>query len=559
MTDGVSLYADVYRPAAQGPHPVVLISHPYDKTAAESNFGYLHPSQYARRGYIAVSQDCRGRYRSEGDFHPFVNEASDLSQTIDWCAALEGSDGRVATYGFSYPGINQMLAAQTGPPALQAIAPAFTGGSPYSEWFYVHGAFSLAFASSWANFLALDKAARRKDDAALAAYAGALGNAHALYWVLPLTEHPALTGEDTAFYQDWLAHPTLDEYWKRFEVDHSRIGLPGLHVGGWWDVFIRGTVRSYRELARLGRAPQKLVIGPWNHMPWAPLGGATGDVGAWVVDDWQLRFWDQVLKGEETGVFDSPVTVYVMNEGWRDLDGWPPSAAEPTDWYIHSAGRAQSAYGDGTLSPEAPTDEPPDVFTYDPLLPTVSAGGHSCCVDTITPMGPADQDSIERTKYVRRLHERGSRARPGHRRRRARHDPCRNRRPRHRFLGAALRRRRGRPLDEPARGHRACALSRVGRAADPDQARRGQRVPHRARPHRRARARRPTAASPGRELRLPAVRPEPQHRWPLRTGERDFRAFGNPGGAAHRRLPEPGHAARAPVMMARKLPPRRWR
>jgi putative CocE/NonD family hydrolase len=401
MADGATLYADVYRPAEPGPHPVVLISLPYDKAGAESNFGgYPHPSEYARHGYIAVSQDCRGRYRSEGTFYPFRNEASDLTQTIARCAALPGSDGRVATYGFSYPGLNQMLAAQEQPAGLAAIAPGMTGGSPYSEWFYVQGAFSLAFGASWANFLALDTAARRKDDAAFGAYAGALGNASALYWVLPLSAHPALGSDDTPFYQDWLAHPTFDDYWKAFDVDHSRIEVPGLHIGGWWDVFIRGTVRSYRELARPGHAPQKLVIGPWYHMPWFPLGGATGDVGGWIADDWQLRFWDHVLKGQETGIFDSPATVYVMNDGWRDLDGWPPSAATPTDWYLHSGGHALAAYGDGTLSTTMPKDEPPDVFVYDPSLPVVSAGGHSCCVDTITPMGPANQDSMERTKLV---------------------------------------------------------------------------------------------------------------------------------------------------------------
>ncbi len=401
MADGVTLYADVYRPAAQGPHPVVLISHPYDKAGAQSNFvGYLHPSQYARHGYIAVSQDCRGRYSSEGTFHPFVHEVSDVLQTIDWCARLPGSDGRVATYGFSYAGINQLLAAGEQPAALAAVAPAFTAGSPYSEWFYRQGAFSLAFAASWANFLAMDMAARRKDDAELGAYAGALGNAGALYWVLPLSAHPALGSDDTRFYHDWLAHPTFDEYWQPFEIDHSKIAVPGLHVGGWWDIFVRGTIRNYRELARHSKAPQKLVIGPWLHMPWDPLGGATGDVGTWVVDDWQLRFWDQVLKGEETGVFDSPVTVYVMNEGWRDLDGWPPSAAQPTDWFLHSAGRAQTAYGDGVLSTSSPADEPPDVFVYDPAFPAVSAGGHSCCLDTINPMGPANQDSVERSKFL---------------------------------------------------------------------------------------------------------------------------------------------------------------
>ncbi len=279
MADGVTLYADVYRPAAQGPHPVVLISHPYDKAGAQSNFvGYLHPSQYARHGYIAVSQDCRGRYSSEGTFLPFVHEVSDVLQTIDWCAGLPGSDGRVAMYGFSYAGINQLLAAAEQPVALAAVAPAFTAGSPYSEWFYRQGAFSLAFAASWANFLAMDMAARRKDDAALGAYAGALGNAGALYWVLPLSAHPALGSDDTRFYHDWLAHPTFDEYWEPFEIDHSKIAVPGLHVGGWWDIFVRGNVRNYRELARHSKAPQKLVIGPWLHMPWDPLGGATGDV-----------------------------------------------------------------------------------------------------------------------------------------------------------------------------------------------------------------------------------------------------------------------------------------
>jgi len=99
-------------------------------------------------------------------------------------------------------------------------------------------------------------------------------------------------------------------------------------------------------------------------------------------------------------VLDSPVTVYVMNEGWRDLDGWPPSSARPVDWYLHSDGRATSSSGDGTLSTEPPGDEPPDLYLYDPNLPNLSAGGHSCCVETITPMGPADQAPSEGTKFV---------------------------------------------------------------------------------------------------------------------------------------------------------------
>lgn len=400
MRDGVTLYADVYRPAEGGPHPVLLISHPYDKRAAESNFGYAHPSWYARHGYVVVTQDLRGRYSSEGTFYPFLHEADDLCETIALARQLAGADGTVATYGFSYPGLNQLLAAQRKPEGLVTVCPAFTASRPFQEWFYTQGAFSLAFAVSWAMFLAIDEANRREDDGAIASLGAALGSAQSWYWALPLDAFPPLAGGGAPYYFDWLAHPTHDDYWRSFDVDLARVDLPALHVGGWWDVFLRGTVRSFTALTAEGRAAQKLVIGPWHHMPWRPLGGAPEEVGGTVVDDWQLRWLDHFLKGEETGVLDTPVTVYVMNAGWRDLDGWPPSGARPVDWYLHSDGRAHSSSGDGTLTSEPPGDESPDLYVYDPGLPNLSAGGHSCCEDTLTPMGPRDQGAAEGSRHV---------------------------------------------------------------------------------------------------------------------------------------------------------------
>ncbi len=400
MADGVRLFADVYRPAEGGPHPVLLTSQPYDKTAAESNFGFTHPSWYARHGYVVVTQDTRGRYRSEGTLYPFRHEADDVTATIEWAAQLPGADGRVAMYGFSYPGLNQLLAAQRRPSELVTISPAFTGGRVYEEWFYRQGAFGLAFGASWAAYLALDVANRRKDDAAIAGLGAALAGIHGWYWALPLSAFPPLAGGDAPFYFDWLAHPTHDDYWRPYDVDFGSIDVPAIHIGGWWDVFLTGTVNDFLSLQREDRAPQKLVIGPWHHMPWRPLGGATGDVGTNVVDDWQLRWYDYFLKGEDTGLLDSPVTVYVMGSGWRDFDAWPPSSSRPTDWYFHSDGRAMASYGDGTLSTEPPGDEPPDLYVYDPGIPVVSAGGHSCCLETAAPMGPADQRAAEESKLV---------------------------------------------------------------------------------------------------------------------------------------------------------------
>jgi uncharacterized protein len=400
LRDGVTLYADVYRPAEGGPHPVFLISHPYDKRGALSNFVYAHPSWYARHGYVVVTQDSRGRYSSEGTFYPFLHEADDVCDTIAWARRLPGADGRVATYGFSYAGLNQLLAAQRMPEGLVTICPAFTACSPFREWFYRQGAFSLAFAGSWATFLALDEANRRRDDGALASLGAVLSSIQSWYWALPLESFPPLREGGAPYYFDWLAHPTHDDYWRRFDVDLASVDVPGLHVGGWWDVFLSGTVRSFTALTKEGRAAQKLVIGPWLHMPWRPLAGAPDEIGGTVVDDWQLRWLDHFLKSKETGVLDAPVTIYVIGAGWRDFDGWPPSDARPVDWYLHSDGRAHSASGDGTLSREPPGDEPPDIYLYDPGLPNLSAGGHSCCIETIAPMGPADQGRAEQTKHV---------------------------------------------------------------------------------------------------------------------------------------------------------------
>ena len=104
VRDGITLYADVYRPADGGPHPVLLMREPYDKTTAQAGSGYNHPSWWAARGYVTVVQDCRGRYRSEGEFVPFVQRGTDGYDAIEWAARLPGADGRVAHIRLLLPG-----------------------------------------------------------------------------------------------------------------------------------------------------------------------------------------------------------------------------------------------------------------------------------------------------------------------------------------------------------------------------------------------------------------------------------------------------------------------
>jgi putative CocE/NonD family hydrolase len=400
MRDGTVLRADVYRPAAEAELPVLLMRMPYGKTTAGANWGYAHPAWYASRGYVVAVQDVRGRHASDGEFTPFVDESDDGYDSVEWAAQLRGSNGQVGMYGFSYPGATQLLAAVAQPPSLGAIAPGFTASQFYDGWTYSGGALSLASIAGWATFLAVDTARRRGDEEGHAALLGALGAAPSLFWRLPLSDYLPLLERHAPYFSDWLEHSSYDEYWRATAVDEnfSRITVPALHTGGWYDIFHAGTIANFRGM---GPAPQKLLMGPWQHSPWRAITAeAREDVGANAVDEWHLRFFDEVLKGEKAGVLEASGRVYVLHEGWRDVDGWPPTASAEATYFLHSEGRANSAYGDGRLSLEAPSSEPADIYVYDPLMPSVSHGGHSCCTETISPMGPADQEPYEASKGV---------------------------------------------------------------------------------------------------------------------------------------------------------------
>jgi putative CocE/NonD family hydrolase len=402
MRDGVTLYADVYRPATPGRYPVILFRHPYDK-APVASLTYAHAAWYARHGYVVVNQDVRGRHASEGRWYPFEHEADDGEETVEWAARLPGANGRVGMLGFSYYGATQLQAALRRPPSLTCVCPGMTGSQYFDGWTYNQGAFALAFAASWATFLAMGEAKRRGDAVATAAMHRAFLGGMSLYGGLPLRDYPPLAGNDLApYFRDWLEHSTYDDYWRRFSIDtdYSRIDVPALHVAGWYDIFLSGTVTNFQGLRRGAGSPasrgrQKLLVGPWYHIPWTPMPGAVHlglQASNQAVNDWQIRWFDQFLKDEDTGVLDAPVTLFVMGDNaWRDEKDWPPPGTRFVDYYLHSGGLANSSTGDGRLDREPPGNEPSDLFSYDPLFPVPSAGGHSCCFPNVAPMGMEPQ------------------------------------------------------------------------------------------------------------------------------------------------------------------------
>ena len=401
MRDGVTLRANLFRPAESGPVPALVLRIPYNKDAAQT-YVYAHPAWYARHGYAVLVQDSRGRYASEGEFYPLRQDGEDGFDTIEWCAAQPWCDGKVGTYGFSIPGINQLLAAHLRPPALRTAIPAFYPSGMHDGFLYVGGALSLATLAQWAVVIAGDAAIRKGDLDTLPELVAAdqlSGNWHP---GTPLKETPFFTTPGSLpFIADYLAHPAQDDFWQEWDLP-SRLGeidIPCLHVSGWYDSFIAKTIESYESLSAAARAEHRLLVGPWYHIPWTQQVGAV-DYG-WearnFVDDYQIAWFDAQLKGDRSKLDALPmVRIFVTGANeWRDYDAWPLAGTATENWYLHSAGRANSLSGDGALSRQAPGEEGADFFIYSPEAPVESLGGHSCCLPDRAPMGPADQRPVE--------------------------------------------------------------------------------------------------------------------------------------------------------------------
>lgn len=411
MRDGTVLRADVYRPAEPGIYPTILMRVPYNKSIAQSPV-YQHPSWYARHGYIVAIQDCRGRFASDGEFDPLRTEAADGFDSIQWAAELPESNGRVGTYGFSYAGATQLLAATQRPPALKCCIPAFTASDYYDGWMYDNGSLNLAFVLTWTvQMLATNDAVRRHGPETARRVLSRVNDFPALFRERPLSQLSLLQDEGVApYFFDWLEHDTRDEYWQQISLKdrYDDIAVPCLHIGGWYDVFGRGTIENFTELERRAAGDrsreQRLIMGPWIHVPWTPeaAGFGLGESFANRIDEAQLQWFDRWLKDVDAPE-EPVVSHFVMGSNeWRETTAWPPPGVRTVDLFLDSSGRANSRTGDGRLldRPTHRTEHAPDVFVYDPANPVVSAGGSSCCNSDASPMGQACQAGVESRNEV---------------------------------------------------------------------------------------------------------------------------------------------------------------
>lgn len=397
--DGVRLDADVYRPAAPGTYPVLLMRQPYGRAIA-STLCYAHPTWYAACGYIVVVQDVRGRGSSEGTFRLFEDEARDGFDTIAWAAQLDGSNGAVGMYGFSYQGTDQLLAAALQPPALKALAPAMIGWDLRTDWAYENGAFCLRANLGWAIQIAAETARLKGDAAAfrdLAAAAGALPLAD----LVPARPDLMERYRQYTHYFDWIGRPDDDAAWQRISPSASARelaahGPPMLFVGGWYDTHLRGTLDAYRAIAAGARVPVRLVVGPWAHSPWTRRAGGLdfGVEAIGEIDQLQVRWFDHWLKGVGNGAErDAPVRLFDLGaNAWSDLPAWPQHAVR---YALASSGRAAIDERAGRLALESGGGDPIDYVVHDPWRPAPSIGGAFG-----TPAGPLERSAHEQRPDV---------------------------------------------------------------------------------------------------------------------------------------------------------------
>jgi hypothetical protein len=371
MRDGTKLSTDLYLPQIDGKAPVILIRTPYKK-----EMGELQARYYARRGFVVVIQDCRGRFGSKGVWEPFINEPKDGYDTIEWLAAQPWSNGKIGMIGGSYVGWVQWWAASERPPHLVTIIPNVSPPDPFYNIPYEHGAFFILGAIWWADILE-SKATGDLSGVALSKI-GEKKYGQLLHSLPVIDLDKAVLGEENPYWRQWIAHPVDDAWWAQadFLAKLKDVTIPVFHQSGWFDGDGIGTKLNYLQMREYGHANQKLTIGPWGHTDTAARMLGDRDFGPQAVIDLQrdyLRWFDYWLKGVENGVTKEPlVSIFVMGTNrWLHGDTYPLPSTQFTKLYLSGGGKANTSKGDGRLTfDEPPASALPDKYVYDPGDPS---------------------------------------------------------------------------------------------------------------------------------------------------------------------------------------------
>ena len=359
--DGARLATYVARPVGAGPFGVVLQRTPYRRV--------LHAAGlwWASHGYIFVAQHVRGRDQSSGDVADFGDYTTDIQDgydAVEWAAKLPGANGKVGMIGHSDEGRLVWYAAVSNPPHLAAISP--TAATP-DPWVVVPYA-AMAFGPINVDWACLMRGRTMDPNTAELDIGEAITH-------LPLSTLPQRLGcGDVPLWDRWVAHPTLDAYWRQHAATTyiDKVRAPVLSMAGWHDDS-RGPTYYTDALLKQPHHPNwHIVMGVGAHKGVDYVAGEFGPQARYAYRDLQLRWFDHYLLGKSNGVDTLPhLDIFVPGDNtWRTENEWPLARQRLTKWYVSSGGHAHTSSGDGVLDTLPPTGAAADTFTYNPADPT---------------------------------------------------------------------------------------------------------------------------------------------------------------------------------------------
>ncbi|HEY9229015.1 MAG TPA: CocE/NonD family hydrolase [Gemmatimonadaceae bacterium] len=410
MRDGIKLATDIYRPAdVTGPVPAILMRTPYNKAGSGGAGNY-----FASHGYAVVIQDVRGKFASEGDYRIYQGDMTDWSDAFDWIGAQPWSTKRIGSFGCSYLGEQQIVAAQQRHPFHFAAIPQAAGGNlgrvgrHRTFWGSVEGganAVSINFGwmPTWAS---VDKGQRPPPRVDFTTFLK----------TLPLIDMTDRAGSPSWDWRNFLERSPDDPWWDKqgYLTADDSVGVAALHVSSWFDLaneaLEEAAIFKKNAINARARDGQYAIISPTTHCATERASSNTM-AGSLNVGDARLHHWaiylawfDKWLRGNERAIDTLPRFQYytIGRNAWQKSDRWPVAGMRETTYYLRSDGGANTAKGNGRLALTAPpAAERPDTFTYDPANPVPSRGGSICCTgDPKDVPGSFDHADIEQRPDV---------------------------------------------------------------------------------------------------------------------------------------------------------------
>lgn len=364
LSDGIILKADVYLPDSTNSYPVILMRTPYGKFQREKD-----GRMWAGKNYVAVIQDTRGKWESEGEFYPFFNELNDGLETIDWIEDQEWCNGEIGMFGTSYSGFSALVLAAHGHPALKSIF-ILSGWLNESDIIRPGGANHHMLNLAWMlhEFTQTKRSLKEYNFDELFSYLPIKD----VFESIGITETP------------WDTRALLKELNKLKNLSAAEMSIPVFTMSGWYDFVLNASLNVYNEL-RNNHPQNKLLAGPWGHDQAINDQYQVGDVnfeqtakmGRSKLNNLITDWFDFTIKKKQNSLENmADAELFLMGENkWEEFDEFPSPELTQKTFYVSSAGNANTSNGDGRLIKSKSTNEMSDQFMFDPNNPVPTYGG----------------------------------------------------------------------------------------------------------------------------------------------------------------------------------------